>query len=250
MQLKPRLMEKRRLRLIRKLEKETDHRIISIIQQPGPSTLLSLLSGRHIGIRESQKILKAIRETPSDKPIDLVLHTPGGLSIASQQIVRALLNHEAEINAYVPHHAVSAGTLLALAADNIYLDKNAILGRVDPQIFGFPAASVEQVTEEKSPNEIDDKTLMLADVSRKALRQAKDFAQNILEEKGYSSENKEKIIHQLLSGDYTHDHPVSYAEAEKMALKVKPELPDKVYRLVEISADTRQQLKTVQYRKI
>src|SRR4029450_872338 len=97
---------------------------------------------RFIDIEDSEEVLRAIRKTPDETPIDLVLHTPGGLVLAAEQIAYALRSHPAKITVLVPHYAMSGGTLLALAADEIVMDENAVLGRVDPQIGQWPAAWV------------------------------------------------------------------------------------------------------------
>lgn len=68
---------------------------------------------------------------------------------------------------------MSGGTLLALAADNIVMDENAVLGPVDPQIGNYPASSIIKVADIKDINKVDDETLILADVSKKALNQVK-----------------------------------------------------------------------------
>jgi ClpP class serine protease len=75
-------------------------------------------------------------------PIDLVLHTPGGLVLAAMQIARAVEAHKAKVTVYVPVYAMSGGTLIALAANEIVLGEFSMLGPIDPQIAGFPAASI------------------------------------------------------------------------------------------------------------
>jgi Periplasmic serine proteases (ClpP class) len=80
----------------------------------------------------------------------------------------------------VPHYAMSGGTLIALAADEIVMDPHAVLGPIDPQIGQFPAASILKVLEQKDANEVDDQTLILADISRKALQQALALVKNVL----------------------------------------------------------------------
>ncbi len=57
---------------------------------------------------------------------------------------------------------MSGGTILALAADEIIMDENAVLGPVDPQLGNFPAASILKVVEEKPISDIDDQTLIMA----------------------------------------------------------------------------------------
>ena len=71
-----------------------------------------------------------------------ILHTPGGLVLASEQIAQALLRRTGRVTVFVPHYAMSGGTLIALAADEIVMDPNAVLGPVDPQIGEYPAASI------------------------------------------------------------------------------------------------------------
>ena len=51
---------------------------------------------------------------------------------------------------------MSGGTLIALAADEIVIDGNAVLGPIDPQLGEFPAASVLKVVERKPIDKIDD----------------------------------------------------------------------------------------------
>ena len=103
----------------------------------------------YINIEDSEAVLRAIRLTPDDQPIDLILHTPGGLVLASEQIARALVEHKGKVTVFVPHYAMSGGTMIALAADEIVMDPNAVLGPVDPQIGGAPAASIIKAVEQK-----------------------------------------------------------------------------------------------------
>ncbi len=69
---------------------------------------------------------------------------------------------------FVPHYAMSEGTLIALAVDEIVMDENAVLGSVDPQLGQQPAASIVKVLERKPIHEIDDTTIILADIGEKA----------------------------------------------------------------------------------
>lgn len=113
--------------------------------------------------------------TGQEVPIDMVLHTPGGLVLAAEQIASALAAHPTPVTVFVPHYAMSGGTLIAMAADQIVLAPSAVLGPVDPQLGEYPAASIIAAVERKDVNETDDKTLILADVSRKAQVQVREF---------------------------------------------------------------------------
>ncbi len=83
-------------------------------------------------LKDSEQVLRAIRMTPPEMPIDLIVHTPGGLALAATQIANALVRHKGSVRVIVPHYAMSGGTLLALSADEIIMDPNAVLGPVDP----------------------------------------------------------------------------------------------------------------------
>jgi ClpP class serine protease len=69
-------------------------------------------------------------------PIDLIIHTPGGLVLAAEEIARALQAHKAPVTVMVPHYAMSGGTRIALSAGQILMSPSAVLGPVDPQIAG------------------------------------------------------------------------------------------------------------------
>ena len=105
--------------------------------------------------------------------MDLVIHTPGGLVLAAEQIAEALVRRKGRVTVFVPHYAMSGGSLIAMAADEIVMDANAVLGPVDPQVGQYPAASILKVVEQKPISEVDDQILILADVGRKALEQVR-----------------------------------------------------------------------------
>ena len=178
--IQKRMLQAARLKLMRQLEQERGSRVITLIHRQETMALLGFPLYRYIDIDDSEEVLRAIKLTDDEVPLDLILHTPGGLVLASEQIAHALCRHPAKVTIFVPHYAMSGGTLLALAADEIVMDENAVLGPVDPQLGEYPAASILKVVEQKSIDEIDDKTLILADVARKAIAQVKARAQAIL----------------------------------------------------------------------
>ncbi|HEY9613284.1 SDH family Clp fold serine proteinase, partial [Allocoleopsis sp.] len=170
-----RQMEIRRVQTLRAFEQQRRSRVILLIHRQESISLLGIPLSRYITIEDSEQVLRAIRFTPPDVPIDLILHTPGGLVLATEQIARALIRHKAKVSVFVPHYAMSGGTMLALAADEIVMDANAVLGPVDPQLGNMAAASVLKVVEQKPIDKIDDQTLLMADLSRKAIAQVQRF---------------------------------------------------------------------------
>ena len=199
--IQKRMLQAARLRLMRDLEKQRDSRVITLIHRQETMALLGFPLYRYIDIDDSEEVLRAVKLTDDEVPIDLILHTPGGLVLASEQIAHALCRHPAKVTIFVPHYAMSGGTLLAMgisrdeamsairvsfgqgnAADEVVMDDNAVLGPVDPQVGEYPAVSILKAVEQKSIDEVDDKTLILADVARKAIDQVRARAQSILGE--------------------------------------------------------------------
>ncbi|HBH01701.1 MAG TPA: hypothetical protein DDZ42_07220, partial [Candidatus Rokubacteria bacterium] len=178
--------------------------------------------------------------------IDLILHTPGGLVLATQQIAGALRNHAAKVTVMVPHHAMSGGTLLALSADEILMDRNAALGPVDPQVAQYPAVSLLRVTAEKDKNETDDETLILADVARTALAQIQRFIGELVADRLAADQVRELIV-SLTEGRWTHDYPITCAQAQALGLPVRDEIPPEVYSLMDLYPQPRQARPSVQF---
>jgi ClpP class serine protease len=167
-----------RRRMLASIAHKRDATVITLIHRQETIALLGFPLMRHIDIDDSQSVLRAIRSTPPGRGIEIILHTPGGLVLAASQIAKALSDHEGRVVAVVPHYAMSGGTLIALAADEIVIDRHAALGPVDPQLGQYPAASLVAVS--ALPGEHDDKTLILADVGRKALRQVEVLVTELL----------------------------------------------------------------------
>src|ERR1700726_115415 len=178
--LRQQMLEAMRTRKIAQLERNRNSRVILLVHRQETMRLLGFPIARYIDINDSEDVLRAIQMTDDDVPIDLVLHTPGGLVLAALQIARAIREHKGKVTVFVPHYAMSGGTLIALAADEIVMSSHAVLGPVDPQLGESPAASLIKVVEQKPIAEIDDKTLIQADVGRKAIAQIKQTAKELL----------------------------------------------------------------------
>lgn len=188
---------------------------------------------RYIDIDDSEEVIRAIHMTDPDMPLDLVLHTPGGLVLASYQIAHAIKLHRGKVTAFVPHYAMSGGTLIALAADEIMMEEHAVLGPVDPQLGEYPAVSLVKLAESKPISDIDDKSWLLADVGRKAIEQIRSQARSLLEGK-YPSEKAEELARILTEGRWAHDYPITYEEAMKLGLHVTKGIPAELYQLMSL----------------
>jgi ClpP class serine protease len=228
-------LESRRAEAFAKFQEERKSRVIALIHRQDSVSFLGIPVASYISIDDSEAILRGIRLTPADQPIDFILHTPGGLVLASEQIANALVAHQGKVTVFVPHYAMSGGTLIALAADEIVMDANAVLGPIDPQIGGYPAASIIKVAREKPIERVADQTLILADVSAKAVAQVEAFVTELLTGKEhFTPERARSTAKALTEGRWTHDYPIGVKVAREFGLKVSTEMPTAVYELMAL----------------
>jgi len=231
--LRQQMRDAMRMRKIAQLERERDSRVILLVHRQETMRFLGFPIVRYIDVNDSEDVLRAIQMTGDDVPLDLILHTPGGLVVAALQIARAIRNHKAKVTVFVPHYAMSGGTLIALAADEIIISSHSVLGPVDPQLEQSPAASLLRVIEQKPIAEIDDKTLIMADIGRKAIAQLKTAATTLLQ-RHLGAEEAQELAEKLSTGTWTHDYPISPAEAKALGLNVSTDIPNEVLELMAL----------------
>jgi ClpP class serine protease len=249
--LSMRSLQHARLRLLALMEHKYGYRVITMIHRQEKIGLLGVPIYRYIDIEDSEAIIRAIRTTPPNVPIMMILHTPGGLVLAASQIARALKAHPAKKVIVVPHYAMSGGTLIALAADEIIMDPNAVLGPLDPQLGGpggmyLPAPSILRAVELKGRDKVDDQTLILADMAEKALTQVKELVAELIRDK-VGEEKAKQIADKLVSGYYTHDYPITVEQLREMGLKVSTDVPPEVYELMTLYPQARTNRPGIEY---
>ena len=223
----------RRAQAIRAIESLHGSRVITMIHRQEKRSIFGFAVSRHIDLEGAQTIIAAIKDTPDDMPIDLVLHTPGGLVLAAMQIARAVEAHKAKVTVYVPVYAMSGGTLIALAANEIVLGEFSVLGPIDPQIAGFPAASIVKARDSKPVENVFDLTLVLADMGQKALAQVKRGAVELLTPR-MDQTAAEALADKLAGGHWTHDYALTATEARELGLPVKVGMPQEVLALMKL----------------
>ena len=188
-----------------------------------------------IDMSDMENILDAIRRTPKNKPIDLILHVTGGAVLPTAQIARALKKHPARTRVIIPYYAMSGGTLISLGADEIIMSETAVLGPVDPQVLTFkgalPLSSMKKVAIQKG-KKAQDETLMMASLASQATKQINDLIIELTQDKLGKAKSK-KIADFLTKGDKTHDYPIPAKEAKKLGLNVETKIRPEVYRLME-----------------
>lgn len=223
----------RRAQAIRGIERKRRSRVITMIHRQEKRSLFGVNMSRHIDLEDAQSIISAIKATPDDTPIDLVLHTPGGLVIAAMQIARAVEAHPAKVTVFVPIYAMSGGTLIALAADEVVMGEFSMLGPIDPQIMGISAASIVAARDAKPVAHVSDLALVLADVSDKAIEQVKRGAVEIMTPR-LDDAKAQALADKLTSGVWTHDYALTPAEATGLGLPVTVGMPPDILDLMKL----------------
>lgn len=231
--LQARILAARRARQIAAIEAERGTRVITMIHRQETRSLFGFQMTRMIDLEDAQEIIPAIEATPPDVPIDLVLHTPGGLVLAAMQIARALAAHPARVTVHVPVYAMSGGTLLALAADEVRMATFSVLGPIDPQISGIPAASLVEVKAEKPIAEISDLTLVLANMGEKALRQVEAGALELIGDR-LPPERAAHLVDMLAGGRWTHDYALTATQARELGMPVELGIPPSIQELIRL----------------
>ena len=244
--VRQKMLEAARLRLMSRMERARKSRMIALVHRQETMSFLGFPLMKYIDVNDSEEILRAIKLTDADVPIELIVHTPGGLVLAAGQIAHALRRHRAKVTVFVPHYAMSGGTLIALAADEIVMDPNAVLGPVDPQLGQSPAASVLKVLDQKKPEDIDDETMILADVSRKAISQVRRTVQDVLSER-MSQEQAAALADKLSTGTWTHDYPITAEEGKSLGLPISTEMPEEVYQFMALFPQPTRTRPSVEY---
>ncbi len=115
-----------------------------------------------------------------------------------------------------------------------------------PQLGQHPAASILKVLERKPLSEVDDETLIMADIAEKAIRQVKQTVRELLQDK-MTPEQAERLAEKLSTGTWTHDYPITVEEARGLGLPVSTEMPREIYQIMALYPQTAQRRPSVEY---
>ncbi len=244
--IRQRMLDAARQRMIAKIEEERNSRVILLVHRQESMNFLGFPVVKFINIDDSEEVIRAIHLTDKQVPLDIILHTPGGLVLAALQIARAIKQHPGKVTVHVPHYAMSGGTLIAMAADEVVMAPHAVLGPVDPQLGNLPGPSLVKVVKQKPIAEVDDQTLIYADIAEKAINQLRDAIIELLDGKK-STEEARKIAEMMTEGRWTHDYPITPEAAKAIGLPINTEMPDKIYQLMSLYPQPVKRQPTVEY---
>lgn len=188
---------------------------------------------RYLTTREAFEILSEIRSVPADRPIDFVLHTPGGEAFACELIASAIKDRP-NTTAYVPYCAMSAGTIVALACEKIVMGKYACLGPIDTQFYGFPVESYIRLLKEKPLASVDDEIVLLGYLAEKELKTARSRACELLNKAHFGKDDACQLTDFLVAGDMPHSEQIGRDRAVHIGVNVVGgDCPAQVYDMVE-----------------
>ena len=216
--------------LISKLEQLRGSRVICIIHQAG-------MESSSVDTVTTEDILTALQSTPKDKPLDIILHTPGGYSYQAHQIALAVKAHRGRKTVFVPHFAMSGGTIISMAADEIVLSPNAVIGPIDAQFPVFhlrrmmPSRAVIDLVGTKPASRVHDELVELAIECKRSLKQDHKSAVELMQGT-YPASVADRIAHTLNDGTLTHGYPVTFSEAKRLGLNVSTAMPAEAVAIV------------------
>jgi ClpP class serine protease len=220
----------RRAQLVHELEEERGSRVLTLIHRKEPWGASE--DEPEIVLEDSEVILQQVRETPPDKPIDFIVHTEGGLTFAADLMAMALRYHKAKVTVMVPFYAMSDGTYVVLAADEIMMEKCSILAPLEPLIDDMPATSVMAILKRKPIETISDRTILLAESARMEAENAKEFVKWLLIDR-MNEEQATQVANFLVGGFMASTTPITLDVARAIGLNVVEGVPEKVRQLFE-----------------
>jgi hypothetical protein len=217
---------------IARLEQRRGTRVLCVVHN-------DMMESDNVDLLTAEDTLTALYALDPQTPLDIILHTPGGLAYQGMQLARAIKAHKGKKTVFVPFYAMSAGTIMTLAADEIVMSDHAALGPIDTQIWvpsigmRFPTGAILSVLKTKPKKKISDDVLELA---LQCQRDQAEHHNNALELMAgtYPSSTASKIAHRLNDGDLTHGYPLTYKEAKKLGLKVSNAMPGEAIDLIRI----------------
>jgi ClpP class serine protease len=220
----------RRAQLIRELEKERGSRVLQLIHRKEPWSASD--EDPEIVLEDSEVILQQVRETPKDKPIDFIIHTEGGLAFAADLIAMALKYHPAKVTVMIPFYALSDGTFIVLAADEIMMQKCSIIAPCEPIIDDMQANLIMGILKRKPIETISDGTILLAEAARMDTDNQREFVKWLLSDK-MNEEQATQVATFLTGGFMASSTPITLDVARAIGLNVVEGVPEKVMQLFE-----------------
>ena len=220
--------------------------LIDLIHDLGDDFVGRDSAQQQIAFDEAFQAVAAIRQANPRAKIVVVLHTLGGYARPAHMIAQALKQHlkklkghhnpkrDPRVVVYVPYIAMSGGTMIALAADEIGMHETASLGPIDTIYGGFPTDAYDALLDQKGALATQDLLVMLAHEARKydqyAVKVAREIVNPVHRKHGQS---EHYLADYLTAGEMSHSQSISLKEAKDLGMNVTKKIPADVYGLVD-----------------
>ena len=210
-------------KLIEELETELNGRILIIIddtKMEKKKNFGSDLQSRILSIED--EYLESFFHYISDcvnkeKKIILIVFTEGGSVAFSDAVINAILNHPYGSQAYIPYYAMSAGAIISLACEDIYMNSFSFLTPVDPQIelevkeknIYCSAKSLSEIIKKNNKNQVDEQVYLQAFDSVSLFKDNLQTLSRIFRRRKISGAALKKLLYIFGSGEIPHSKPLS-----------------------------------------
>lgn len=222
-------------------EQTHNSKLIFIIHKrtKGSFGITFLDSSEEISVKDSMRIIDSLRTIDPYKNIDIIIHTSGGDLAQTEVIIKVLLKHKGKIRIYIPYRAASAGTLISLCANEIYLGLGAYLTPVDPQLGGISTLNVmKYVDSDFSPQTswISDLITFLKSNSQQSINRVTRICENILIQREYNKIETDKLIREfLISVEYQHNQTFMFDDLCSDLKNVHDGCPAAIYEIFKLN---------------
>ena len=185
-----------------------------------------------INIEIVEEIINMLKQIDPTKGCNIILHTHGGESQAPDTL-SLLLSKCQNVNIFIPEFAESAGTMIALSGNNIYMNWYSVTSPIDPQLDYDHDNELENTYSSKYIKELskckpkDDKQYLQGCEAKAAYNECEYFIHKILKE----HEHIDLIIDTLLNTDYSHDINFTRDDLAEIGLPIVNDVPKDIMNI-------------------
>lgn len=195
-------------------EWETTHDTKLYMMTDHPERAFFCSYTRTIDLAMAERFLEFIEGLEGDTAIDIILHSSGGTADASDIIVRTMLAHSGKIRVFIPRLAMSAASVIALAADEIHMCRLARLGQIDPQLgYGFSVPRIQRIPIKKMGQTwVRDMCILAQCYTEKFHADSNQKFQEISRYHAWAGNRAERINDLFCSGKHSHNRALFYRD--------------------------------------
>lgn len=167
-----------------------------------------------------------------NKKCNLIIHTEGGASSNADTLSRLLVENNINVTTYIPQYAKSAGTMIALSSNKIYMNWYSVMSPIDTQLYiddddMFPAKFIKTIKDKEGTESKD----YIRSLEAESVHKVDEFLLSRILDK---NANKQKIIKRILNTKYSHDIDYINKDLKDMGLPIYDEIPKNITEIFNI----------------